>query len=265
MNSQDENHRYMIGVNLDRNSRGGSKYLHDAMEVGDVLTISPPRNHFALEEGAGHAVFIAGGIGITPIISMIERLVSLGRSWQLYYAARSRGEAAFIDRLRWLAASRDDTKSTLHLDDEARGDFLDIDDIVKHAPRQAHLYCCGPSPMLAAFERATATWPPEQLHVEFFLRAEPVANRGGFTVELRRSGISVQVPPGQSILDAVLAAGVPKDSSCREGICAVCETQVIEGIPDHKDLVLSKAERSANKSMMICCSGCKGDRLVLDL
>ena len=257
INAQTERHRYVIAVQKDRASRGGSKWVHDSLRPGDVLTINGPRNNFALDEAAEHSVFIAGGIGITPILSMTARLSSLRRGWELIYCARTRAGAAFVDRLAG--------NVRLHFDEEAGGTMLDIAAVAGAAPANSHLYCCGPLPMLAAFEAATAGLPRQRVHVEYFSAKDAPAVSGGFTVILAKSGREIVVPAGKTILETLLEAGIDIPYSCMEGVCGTCETEVLEGIPDHRDLVLSDAERAANKTMMICCSGAKSDRLVLGL
>jgi tetrachlorobenzoquinone reductase len=143
--------------------------------------------------------------------------------------------------------------------------LLNLAGVVAQAPQGSHFYCCGPTPMLEAFRAATAAIPAERIHFEYFSPKEEASKSGGFTVKLARSGQEFLVPPGKSILETLRDAGLSHDSSCEEGICGVCETAVISGIPDHRDAVLSDQEHAANKSMMICCSGCKTDLLVLDL
>ena len=167
LNDQRERHRYVIAVNKDGESRGGSSFIHDSVKVGDIMTISGPRNNFALHEEAEHSVLIAGGIGITPLLSMIRRLDALGRRWELFYAARTRAAAAFLDELDTF---RSDLRSRMHLDfdDERSGRLFDLPAIVGNAPARAHLYCCGPEPMLEAFEAATAGRPADLVHVEYF-------------------------------------------------------------------------------------------------
>jgi tetrachlorobenzoquinone reductase len=263
INPQDERHRYVIAVQNDRASRGGSRYIHDGLRLGDVLTILPPRNDFALVEDAAHVVLIAGGIGITPLWAMVQRLAALGRSFELFYGVRTRANAAFLASLEALVASG--ARIHLHVDDEAGGAFLDLGAIVARAGADTHLYCCGPAAMLAAFAAATADRPPALVHVEYFTTQEPAATEGGYVVELARSGRSFTVPAGKTILETLLAAGLEPPYSCMEGVCGTCETTVLQGVPDHRDMVLTDAEHAANRTMMICCSGCKGDRLVLDL
>jgi len=251
---------YTLGIKRDPASRGGSRYIHDELHVGTVLKISAPRNNFRLHEEAAHTVLIAGGIGITPIWCMVQRLNALGRAWQLHYACRSRPDMAFREELQRMP------QATLHFDDESGGQFLDVAAIVKQAPADAHLYCCGPAPMLKAFEAATAGLPSARVHVEYFTAKEIApARQGGFTVELARSGGEYFIPEGETILNILLDAGVDVDYSCELGICGACEQRVISGIPEHRDSILSEEEQAENKRVMICCAGCKSERLVLDL
>jgi ferredoxin len=155
--------------------------------------------------------------------------------------------------------------ASFHFDDENAGKFIDIAGIVNAAPKDAHLYCCGPTPMLAAFEAATKDWPREQVHIEYFTPKAEIAKKGGFTVELARSGQEYFIPQGKSILEVLLDAGVDTDYSCELGICGACETRVISGIPEHHDAILTEEEQASNTKVMICCAGCKSERLVLDL
>jgi ferredoxin-NADP reductase len=264
VNDQSERRRYVIAVNNDAASRGGSRLIHETMRAGALVTISHPRNKFALQEDAGHSVLIAGGIGLTPILSMIRRLEALGRSWELFYAARTRSAAAFLDELN---ALRPGVHSNLHVtfDQEPDARMIDLPSIIKDARPDAHLYCCGPLPMLEAFEAATADRPASHVHVEYFKASEKPAMEGGFEVKLARSKQTIAVQPGQTILDALLAAGVTVNYACAEGVCGTCETRVVEGIPDHRDLFLSKEEQQANKTIMVCCSGSRSPTLVLDI
>ena len=264
VNDPSERSRYVIAVNKDAASRGGSRFVHETLRAGDLITISHPRNNFVLQENTTHSILIAGGIGITPLLSMIRRLKALGRSWELFYAARTRVAAAFLDELSGL---RRDVQEKLHLnfDQEPTGSMLDLAAIVRNAPGDAHLYCCGPVPMLEAFEAATRDRPAEQVHVEYFKAREKPAAEGGFEVKLARSNRIIKVGAGKTILNALLDAGIAVNYACTEGVCGTCETRVIEGMPDHRDLFLGKAEQAANNTMMICCSGSKSDTLVLDL
>ncbi|AKC72228.1 PDR/VanB family oxidoreductase [Pandoraea oxalativorans] len=249
---------YQVGVKRDAKSRGGSRFMHEELRCGTVLSVEAPRNNFPLHEDAAHTVLIGGGIGITPVLCMARRLKSLGRSASLYYSCRERVDVAFADEL----ARYDNVP--VHVDAEVGG-VLNMAKIVAEHPAGAHFYCCGPGPMLAAFEEATASLPREQVHVEYFTAKQEAALDGGYTVELRRSNKTLSVPPGQTILQVVRDAGVDVPYSCEQGVCGACETRVIEGRPDHRDAILSDPEKAANETMIICCSGCKGDRLVLDL
>lgn len=249
---------YVIGVKLDPQSRGGSRYIHETMRVGDLVQVETPRNNFPLDEDAEHTVLVAGGIGITPILCMARRLKEIGKSPRIYYSCRDRVDVAYAEELKTFEGS------LVHVDADV-GTFLNIEDVVKREPASAHFYCCGPGPMLEAFEKACSTLPPEQVHVEYFSAKHEAALDGNYVVELRKSGKTLSVPQGKTILNVVREAGVPISYSCEEGVCGACEVRVLEGEPDHRDAILSEPEKASNKTMIICCSGCKGDRLVLDL
>jgi tetrachlorobenzoquinone reductase len=263
INPQTESDRYVIGVGRDPASGGGSAYLCETLRPGQMLPVASPRNTFALVEDAPLSVLIAGGIGITPIWSMVRQLESLGRPWRLYFATKTRRQAAFLAPILELEKHKPG-RVVVTFDHEPGGAMLDIPAIIAGCAPQAHLYCCGPSGMLRAFEVASAARPPSTVHMEFFTSDQARAS-GGFEVVLARSGKTVQVAPGQSILDALLAEGLQLAYSCREGVCGTCETEVLEGLPDHRDAVLSKRERDSNRNMMICVSGCLNGRLVLGL
>jgi ferredoxin-NADP reductase len=250
--------RYTIGVKRDPGGRGGSVCLHDMVRVGSVLKIGAPRNNFALNEAVDHSVLIAGGIGITPIWSMAQRLTELGRSFEVHYACRDRRDVAFSDVISTLP------KASIHVDAEAAG-FLDIGTIVERAPAGSHFYCCGPGPMLDTFEARTSALAPEQVHLERFAPAKAPALDGDFVIELADSGQEFAVPKGQSILTVLRDAGFSLDFSCEMGICGACQVRVLHGVPDHKDMVLSDEEKERGDTMMICCSGSKSPRLTLAL
>lgn len=263
-NPQTEHNRYVVTVAKDPATRGGSRFMHESIRVGDSLSISPPRNNFPLNETAPHSLFIAGGIGITPMWCMVQRMQQLGRSWELIYCTRTRAQTAFLDTLREL---KQKVKMNLHFnfDGEPGGQMLDIGAVVVKAAADTHIYCCGPLPMLAAFEKATASRPPEQIHVEYFSAKEAPASKGGFAVVLQRCGKEVFIEDGKTILDTVLDMGIDTPYSCMEGTCGECVTRVISGLPDHRDVFLTKEEHASNQKMTICCSGSKSDKLVLDL
>jgi vanillate O-demethylase ferredoxin subunit len=260
-NDARETHRYCVGVGLSPVSRGGSRHVHQSLRVGDTLTINPPRNHFPLEEDAPGFVFFAGGIGITPVWSMIQWCEANQRPWHLYYLVRSRQRAAFLEALQPFG-----DRVTLHADDEAGGLF-DIAAAIEQQPSNVHFYTCGPTPLMLAVEAAASGFAQEQVHFEWFTPKAPKssATDKAFSVRLARSGRVLEVPADQSILQVLEANGLRVDSSCREGTCTSCETCVLDGTPDHRDSVLTPAERERNEVMMICVSRALSQTLVLDL
>ncbi len=256
---------YVVGVKRDENSRGGSRYIIEEMKVGDQIEISAPRNNFALVENAEDVTLIAGGIGITPIWCMVQELAAHKRSWKLHYACRSRVDMAFLETLQQFGPE----SVHLHFDDEAGGVF-DMGAAVTATPPSAHIYCCGPNPMLKAFEAATTARPRNLIHIEYFTpkeeaSADQESKLGGFWVELARSGEEYFIPEGKKVLEVLYEAGVDVDYSCELGICGACETRVISGTPIHHDSILSEEEQASNEKVMICCCGCASERLVLDM
>ncbi len=262
-NDPQEGDRYVIAVNKDPAGRGGSSFMHSQIRVGQLLRIGAPRNNFALFEEAGHTVLVAGGIGITPRLSMIARLERLNRPWTLHYCGRSRASMAYLGALEKKKAAGADVR--LHIDAETGGKFLDLSELVETAAQGTHFYCCGPKAMLSAFEAATQRLDEARVHVEYFAAKEEAALEGGFTVELARSNRTLTVAAGKTILDTLLEADVRVDFSCMEGICGSCEVKVLDGIPEHRDAILSSKERAANDRMLVCCSGSKSSKLRLDL
>jgi tetrachlorobenzoquinone reductase len=263
INPVHETHRYMVAVAKAPQSSGGSKYICEALKVGDILRIAEPRNNFPLDEVAQRSVLIAGGIGITPIWSVMQRLEELNKSWKLFYAARTRERMAFLSKLLELKTKYPE-RVNLTFDQEQGQSMFDIPGIVGGEEAGTHFYCCGPAEMLSAFEAATEKLDPATVHIERFSSASPRAE-GGFEVHLAKSSRSFFIPPGRTILEVLLSEGLHVNRSCTQGVCGTCETAVLEGIPDHRDSVLSKREREANTTMMICCSGAKSAKLVLDL
>ena len=261
-NGPETTDRYTIAVNRDTASRGGSAYIAEQLKVGDVLVVDPPHNTFPLVEDAELSAFFAGGIGVTPILAMVRKLEALGKPWKLFYAARNRASAAFVTELEALDAL-EPGRVHFHFDDEA-GKVMPLLKLAVGIPKLAHVYCCGPSRMIETF-KASAGWRPEDnVHVEHFAgtNAKPTTD---FTVVLKRQGREFFVKAGESIMDVLEANEIPVAHSCREGVCGTCETVVLEGECDHKDNVLSSREKDSNKLIMICCSGAKSGRLVLDL
>lgn len=261
-NGPETRDRYLIAVNRDVASRGGSAYIVERLQPGDVLPADPPHNTFPLVDGAELTAFFAGGIGITPILAMIRHLEALGRPWKLFYAARNRQSTAFHGDLEALEAASPG-RVYLHFDDEA-GRVMPLLKLASGVPKIAHVYCCGPTRMIETF-KASAGWrPPDNVHIEHFVgtSARPTTP---FNVVLKRLGKEFHVPVGKTIMQVLEENGVFVAHSCREGVCGTCETRVLEGAPDHNDNVLSPRERASNAVMMICCSGAKTDKLVLDL
>ena len=259
--------RYRVAVLRDRASRGGSRAVHEQLRVGQTITISAPRNNFALHEDAARSVLLAGGIGITPILCMARRLKALGRPVEMIYAARSQGEAAFHDEILALGIP-----VHWHFDAQAGGppDLRAL--LAARAGGEnaatTHFYACGPTPMLDGFVATAEALGLKNAHIERFTAVEQAAASdalGSYEVVLQKSGKVIQVTPDKGLLATLRDAGADVIYSCEEGICGTCETKVIEGEPDHRDSVLSASERAANKTMMICVSGCKSARLVLDL
>lgn len=264
LNPNADDQRYVVGVLNDRNSRGGSRYVHEQLRIGMILPISVPRNNFKLHETAEHNVLVAGGIGITPIYCMLQRLVALNRKVDVIYCARTRSEAAFVNEIAALVNER--VKLTLHFDDE-QNTSPQLNQLLAAYSADAHLYCCGPTPMLDAFEKTCESLGYRNAHVERFTAVHATSTSAdvGYVVELKRSGKVVDIAPGKSILDSLIEKGISLDYSCKEGVCGSCETKIISGDVEHLDSILTKSEKAANKSMMICVSRCKGGTLVLDL
>lgn len=254
---------YEIAVHHAIDSRGGSRHIHQEWKVGETIEISEPKNNFPMVEDAVHTVLVAGGIGVTPMLPMIARLEKLGRSWELHYVAATPERAAYVDRLATMTS--DPGKIHVIFDGMPGAARLDLAAVCAAAPTDAHLYCCGPSGMLDAFVATNAGRPEGHAHIEYFSAETEVATEGGYTLELVRSGKSVQVEEGETMLDALLAAGFDIGFACSEGVCGTCQVSVIDGIPDHRDHFLTEAEKAANKAVMVCCSGAKSARLVLDI
>jgi ferredoxin-NADP reductase len=252
---------WRIAVLREPDGRGGSAYLHDRVRAGDTLMVSAPRNTFALDLDAPRLVFVAGGIGITPILPMLGAAEEEGVDWQLLYLGRSAESMAFTGEL-----ARYGDRVRLHRDDESGVADLTAE-LDGMGAAQAHVYACGPAGLLAAVQAYTAGHPRARLTLERFAAAPKDDERDEdrpFTVQTA-DGREVAVGAGQSVVDALSQAGVRTLTSCGEGVCGTCETAVLDGVPDHRDQVLSEEERAAGDVMMICVSRCRGDRLVLDV
>ncbi|MFD0687333.1 PDR/VanB family oxidoreductase [Actinomadura fibrosa] len=249
-----------VAVLREEGGRGGSRYVHDVLAEGQPIRVRGPRNHFALVEAKSY-LFIAGGIGITPILPMIEATEQAGRAWRLVYGGRTRTSMAFAEDLQTRYPSRVDIRPQ---DEHGLLDLPTLLALPDDATDTA-VYCCGPEPLLQAVEQHCETWPPGALHVERFVPKTDTGPRDAFDVELVQSGMVVTVPADRSILQVVEDAGVPVLSSCREGTCGTCETAVLGGEPDHRDSLLTDEEKAANDTMMICVSRSRSARLLLDL
>lgn len=258
LNDPAERDVYEIAVQLDPESRGGSAHIHQQWRAGQVVEISAPRNNFPLYEEAAQTILVAGGIGITPMLSMIARLERLRQPWQLHYAVRSRPRAAFLDRMEAYETVQ------VTVDDETETPRLDLRRLLASVPLNAHVYCCGPQGMLAAF-REHGAMLGNRLHFEYFSADSEAATDGGYRLELKRSCKSIDVQSGETMLDALLNAGINVGFACSEGICGSCRVAVLDGVPDHRDQFLTPEEKEANQAVMVCCSGARTPALVLDL
>ncbi|KUO10222.1 PDR/VanB family oxidoreductase [Streptomyces sp. DSM 15324] len=246
---------WRVAVLREPAGRGGSAHVHEQLGQGDKVRVRGPRNHFPLRPSPRYR-FIAGGIGITPVLPMVAAAEAAGAEWTLLYGGRSRDSMAFTGEL-----ARYGDRVTVAPQDETG--LLDLGSVLDGLPEGTLVYCCGPGPLLDAVE---ARCPAGALHLERFQPKEQQAGEETeFEVELAQSGRTLTVAPGVSVLDTVRAAGVEVLYSCAEGTCGTCETDVLEGTPDHRDSVLSAEEREAGETMMICVSRCAGKRLVLDL
>ncbi|MFJ8925255.1 PDR/VanB family oxidoreductase [Streptomyces sp. NPDC102364] len=253
-------HTYRVAVLRETAGRGGSAYVHDRLAVGDPVGVGGPHNHFPLAP-ADRYLFIAGGIGITPLLPMVHQAELMGIDWQLLYGGRTRASMAFRDHLTTSYGER------VHLRPQDEYGLLDLDTWLGRPEPGTKVYCCGPAPLLAAVESACAAWPQYSLRTERFTAAAPAepVRRTPFEVELRRTGRTVTVPPDLSVLHAVRRAGVEVLSSCEQGTCGTCLVPVLTGTPDHRDAVLAEHERAAGDCLLPCVSRSRSDRLVLDL
>jgi ferredoxin-NADP reductase len=254
---------WRVGVLLDPQSRGGSRHVHDRLVEGAGVRVRGPRNHFALVDSPRY-LFIAGGIGITPIIAMIDSAQQAGSDWKLIYLGRQRTTMAFAEELSGAYGDH----VTVWADDE-NGRFFDLEPALTEPEDQTLVYCCGPEPLLSAVEQHCAHWPEGSLHIErFAAKAVTEANVEAldtFQVVCQRSGVTVEVSEGISILEALEDADIPIMSSCLEGICGTCEATVLEGTPDHRDSMLTEAERASGNKVLTCVSRSCSEKLVLDL
>jgi ferredoxin-NADP reductase len=249
-----------LGVLREQQSTGGSQFMH-ALKVGDVVTATAPANNFRLQDGQSPAILFAGGIGVTPILSMAAELQAQGIPYRLHYAGRTQGLLAFLPQLHAICGEA----LSVHYDsDESR---LDIPATLDRMSDDAHVYVCGPSGMIDAVKAAALAKGvgAQRIHYELFKAEVSSAANTPFDVELRSTGQVIRVATDQSIIQALEQAGVDVLYDCQRGDCGICQCGVIEGIPDHRDVILSDDEKASNKVMQICVSRAKSERLVLDL
>ncbi|MFE2441141.1 PDR/VanB family oxidoreductase [Streptomyces sp. NPDC021218] len=256
-----DRYTYRFAVLREERSQGGSRYVHETLRVGDLVEVGGPRNRFALVP-AERYVFLAGGIGITPLLPMVAAAEAGGARWSLAYGGRRRSSMAFLDEL---AAYGDKVDVVI----EAERGPLDLDTLLGTPRPDTAVYCCGPEGLLAAVERRCASWPEGSLHLERFAakpaEAGDFAPDGEFDVVCERAGTSVRIPAGRSILDCLDEAGIVVPSACREGVCGSCETKVLAGAVEHRDSLLTATERESGHTMMLCVSRAVSGELVLDL
>jgi ferredoxin-NADP reductase len=255
---------WRVGVLLDPNSRGGSQYVHERLQEGATIRVRGPRNHFPLVDSPKY-LFIAGGIGITPMKAMAESAERAGIDWSLWYLGRRRSTMAFQQELTDTFGGR-----VMVWSDEERGGFFDLAAALAEPAEDTLIYSCGPEPLLTAVEKASARWPEGCLHIERFAAKAPSAETlaealDSYQVVCQRSGVTVEVADGVPMLDALEDAGIPIMSSCGEGICGTCRATVLEGTPDHRDSLLTEAERASGNAILPCVSHSRSEKLVLDL
>ncbi|BDY27319.1 PDR/VanB family oxidoreductase [Mycolicibacterium mageritense] len=253
---------WKVGVLLDPASRGGSEFVHNKLHEGATVRVRGPRNHFALVHAPRYQ-FIAGGIGITPMLPMIAAAEATGADWHLLYGGRTRSSMAYLDQL-----SRYGARVTVCARDEGATFRTTLETVLAESHPDTLVYCCGPEGLLTATEDGCGHWPADSLHVERF-SAKTVEDTpdalDSFEVECQRSGLTLTVPLGKTIYEVAEDAGLDVLGSCMEGVCGTCECDVLEGEPDHRDSVLNDAEKEAGQSIMICVSRSRSQRLVLDL
>ena len=264
-NDPGERHRYLIGVLRDPASRGGSQAMHDSVHAGDLLHISAPKNHFPLAHEARRSLLLAGGIGVTPILCMAERLAMSGADFEMHYCTRSPARTAFLQRIRDSAFA---ARVQVHFDDGAAEQRFDLAAMLAAPEPGVHLYVCGPKGFMDAVLAAARAkgWPEAQLHYEFFAAVlQKSDGDSAFEVRLASSGRTLAVAADQTVAAALTAAGVEIPTSCEQGVCGTCLTRVLAGEPDHRDAYLTPEEQAANDQFLPCCSRAKSPLLVLDL
>lgn len=261
----DQNGRYLVGVLLEPASRGGSAAMH-ALQVGQQIRISAPRNHFPLIGNAQRTLLFAGGIGITPVLAMAEHLAASGCDFVLHYCSRSAKRTAFAERIRTGPVG---DRASFHFDDGAAHQKLDLDAALGAPQEGSHVYVCGPAGFMdwVLSGARSRGWPEAQLHKEYFSApAQPATtNDDAFEVQIGLGGAIHAVPAGRSVAEVLAENGIEVPVSCEQGVCGTCLTRILDGTPDHRDVYLTDQEHAANDYFTPCCSRSKSGRLVLDL
>lgn len=252
---------YRLGVRLEEESKGGSKFMHGLSE-GDVLSATMPKNDFKLIDSPAPAILFAGGIGVTPIISMAAELKRRGQPFEFHYSGRSRPLMAFVEDIEQACGKA----LSVYCDDETER-AIDLKRLIGGASIESHIYVCGPRGMIEAVREIAhgRGFSKDHVHFELFDKPAQTGGDGTFEVEVKSSGAVFTIPPGKSIIEVLEAEGVDLVYDCQRGDCGICQTDVLEGFPDHRDVILTDEERASNKVMQICVSRAKSARLVLDL
>jgi ferredoxin-NADP reductase len=268
-NNPQERHRYIVGVLNDPNSTGGSRSMHENVRSGDLVTVSYPRNNFPVRDEAKHHLLLAGGIGVTPMMAMIERLQTMCADFTMHYCTKSEEQTAFRGRLADLER---EGRIVNHYDGGDPSKGLDIPELLKEHPEGTHLYYCGPTGFMLATKEGSAHWPSETVHFEYFAPVAMEKSTAGesvqlgdaeFQVTISSSGATYNIPADKSIVDVLRENGIDIDTSCEAGTCGTCKTHYLEGEPDHNDFVLTDAEQK--EWVMVCCARSNSEKIVLDL
>jgi ferredoxin-NADP reductase len=262
LNGPGETDCYRIGVKLEDVSTGGSEFIHKNIREGDLLAISMPRNNFPLRRDSIHTVFIAGGIGLTPLLSMSQVLHGMGLNYELHYFVRDEKHVSFNEVLKKLGKN-----VSIHAGLSPESTLEKISEIVQNPMKAKNLYACGPGPMLEATLKIASDlgWSDDSVHFEYFKNTKEINDKSSFEIELARSALSLNVPSGKTVLEVLKSNGIDLPSSCEQGACGTCKVNVIEGEVDHQDVYLNSSEKAEGKVMMTCVSRAISKRLILDI
>ena len=264
-NNPAETGRYVIGVLRDPASRGGSLSMHNQVAEGDVLQISAPKNHFELAKDVQEHLLFAGGIGVTPILSMARHLDSTGEAFKLHYCTRSRANTAFLETLKEPGLA---SHVVHYFEDEGGAQKLELGSALGQPRGGVHIYTCGPKGFMdwVLDTARKAGWPESQLHYEFFAGEEvDLSTAGNFDVKIASTGQVIPISKDQTVIQALAQCGIEIQTSCEQGVCGTCMCDVIEGEPDHRDVYFTDEEKASNEQILVCCSRAKSARLVLDI